>query len=177
MQSLLALDHSIVQGIAAHRTALGIVIAYLASALGSTAAILALSVALALYFALRHRRRLLPFAIAIFGSLASFELMKALVARPRPPAAIALYREPLYSFPSGHAAMAAAFYGFLAFSLARKNPRSRALIWLAAFLLAFLIGFSRVYLGVHYPSDVVAGWLLGGFFAWLGARLVKKRHA
>ena len=177
MQTLLALDTSVVAAFAEHRTALGVGIAYAATALGSTATILALSAVLALYFALRHRRLVIPLALDILGAFAAFEILKDLVARPRPPAALALYTPPLYSFPSGHATMAAAFYGFSAFALARAWPRQRGFIWLAALLLIALIGVSRVYLGVHYPSDVIAGWLLGGFFAWLGAHLAKRRHA
>jgi len=68
-----------------------------------------------------------------------------------------------YSFPSGHATVSIAFYGFLAFILAHSSSRwqSRVNISLAGILLALLIGFSRLYLGVHYLSDVLAGFLVG----------------
>jgi len=68
-----------------------------------------------------------------------------------------------YSFPSGHALYAACFYGVLAWLITARiqNKSLRILIWLLAVLLALMIGLSRVYLGVHYPSDVVAGFAAG----------------
>ncbi|MDH7486285.1 MAG: phosphatase PAP2 family protein [Anaerolineae bacterium] len=72
---------------------------------------------------------------------------------------------PTPSFPSGHAQDGVAVWGFLA------NRVRRAVGWLAAILIMFLIGFSRVWVGVHYPQDILSGWLLGilflGLFLWL----------
>ncbi|MGH7175721.1 MAG: phosphatase PAP2 family protein [Minisyncoccia bacterium] len=177
MQSLLALDHSVVLAFAEHRTALGVTIAYVATALGSPTTIGALALVLALYFALKHRRLVVPFVVTMAGAFASFEFLKDIVARARPEAALALYAPPLYSFPSGHAVMSVVFYGFAAYALARTYPRLGGWIYLAATLLTLLIGLSRVYLGVHYPSDVIAGWLLGLFWLWLGTTFARNRHA
>jgi membrane-associated phospholipid phosphatase len=63
------------------------------------------------------------------------------------------------SFPSGHAANAAGG----AYALARLAPEGRAIFW----TLALLVSISRIYLGVHYPADVLGGWLLGLVVAWL----------
>jgi membrane-associated phospholipid phosphatase len=72
-----------------------------------------------------------------------------------------------YSFPSGHALFATCLYGALALLFAREFKRSanQAIVWIGAILLVLCIGWSRVYLGVHYPSDVLAGYLAGA--AWL----------
>lgn len=95
-------------------------------------------------------------------------ILKNFFARDRPPGALLFD----YSFPSGHATFAWA----LAVVLASKEPRAR---WLF-YGLAFFISLSRVYLGVHYPYDVVAGTLVGlaiGYFSLWGERvLVQKYH-
>ncbi|ASN05432.1 phosphatase PAP2 family protein [Virgibacillus necropolis] len=73
-----------------------------------------------------------------------------------------------YSFPSGHSMNSMAFFGLLAFLLSRYISRSKAQsawIWTSAAILIFLIGLSRVYLGVHFPLDVLGGFAAGG--AWL----------
>src|SRR6185369_17932911 len=66
-----------------------------------------------------------------------------------------------YSFPSGHSLFSFCFYGVLAGLLTRrlKSRVARVLIWICAALLVSAIGLSRIYLGVHYPSDVIAGYL------------------
>ncbi len=75
-----------------------------------------------------------------------------------------------YGFPSNHATNMATVAGFLG-----KILGTRTGLWLA--MLASLVGFSRVYMGVHYPSDVFAGFLLGGCIGWVTAVIVKKRDA
>jgi len=77
-----------------------------------------------------------------------------------------------YSFPSGHALCSFCFYGVLAGLLsARTKPLGwRLLIWIAAAAMVIAIGLSRIYLGVHYPSDVVAGYLAAT--VWVGTIIV-----
>lgn len=92
--------------------------------------------------------------------------IKAMITRPRPMAVPALVVETGYSFPSGHSMAGAAFYGFLIYLLWRQQVSPRARRWgtgLLAVIIA-LVGISRVYLGVHYLSDVVAGFLAAGFY-------------
>ena len=86
------------------------------------------------------------------------------------------------SFPSGHATAAAVTYLTLGLMLANAQTRRRAkifIIWCAV-VIAALVGVSRVYLGVHWPSDVVAGWGFGAAWAvawWLAARFIARRGA
>lgn len=95
---------------------------------------------------------------------------KALVGRERPPLPFALVDADGYSFPSGHATGTGAVTVITAWMLTRwLIPwwTGRVVVWTVAIGSVFLIGFSRVYLGVHYVSDVLAGWMLGT--AWAGA--------
>ena len=66
-----------------------------------------------------------------------------------------------YSFPSGHAAGSLVSYGLAAFVIASKWPEFAVVTWVAAIIISFMIGLSRVYLGAHYASDVIGGWVVG----------------
>lgn len=118
----------------------------------------------------------------ILGGVLMSNVLKIAFARPRPDLVEHLDRTFTSSFPSGHAMLGVVVWMSLA-ALAVRYLRSRAaniFILTAAFALAILIGVSRVYLGVHWPSDVLAGWFAG--FAWIGAcwlalpYLVPKEH-
>lgn len=110
------------------------------------------------------------FAGVVIAAQAASEGLKILYDRPRPtlvPHASYVYSN---SFPSGHSAMSAAVYILLAAILAAnlKTQASRTLVFGLAVLLVVMIGISRVYLGVHWPTDVLAGWALGCGMAFLG---------
>lgn len=115
------------------------------------------------------RRRLLfaTWLIAAGGSVVLVLLLKAHFARPRPYLEQPLLLETYYSFPSGHALEAVVLYGMLAYFavLALRTGWACAAVVFGTSLLVLLIGFSRMYLGVHYLSDVTAGFAAGG--AWL----------
>jgi undecaprenyl-diphosphatase len=106
------------------------------------------------------------------GSAAG-DLFKVATHRPRPPAFFALIREPTsFSFPSGHAIASLLFFSLLAFVLWRtagRTARHRFAIVALCALGAFIVALSRVYLGVHWPTDVLGGWLLAA--AWLSVTL------
>jgi len=89
------------------------------------------------------------------------EWLKLGVARPRPELWPRLVFVSSYSFPSGHALAAATFFPLLARTWTRERPREKWAARAAAAALAIFIGFGRLYLGVHWPSDVLAGWTLG----------------
>jgi undecaprenyl-diphosphatase len=120
-----------------------------------------------LAFRRRFAEAILVLAV-VAGGQALGTLIKDLVIRQRPPATEALIPLPCsYAFPSGHALAAVLLYGVLAFLVARAvhTWRARAAVAAAAVVLIGLVGVSRVYLGVHWPTDVLAAWIFGS--AWL----------
>jgi undecaprenyl-diphosphatase len=139
-----------------------------ATQLGSTAWVFALAALVGLFEAVRGRPRVgIAAAAAIgLGALAN-STIKLVVARPRPDLLTPIVVEPGYSFPSGHSLSAMVAYGVIAVLVARSGlprPARTGIIGLLAVLVA-VVGLSRVYLGVHYPTDVIGGWLMG--FAWV----------
>jgi membrane-associated phospholipid phosphatase len=114
----------------------------------------------------RARQR---FAVAVFVAAVVIEelinfVVKELVGRARPDRALSLYQQYSFSFPSGHVMRATVLYGLLAYILLRsyRSAAVRCCIIGAYILTVPLVAISRVYLGVHYPTDVLAGILLGG---------------
>ena len=114
---------------------------------------------------------------AVLASVVNLGL-KELAARPRPDEMLALVNETGYAFPSGHAVFAAAFLGALIVLLGRwrvlkGRPALRLTLQAALALLILAVGASRVYLGVHWPSDVIGGFLFGALYL---AALVAARR-
>ena len=115
----------------------------------------------------RHRwEPLIILAAASAGAELLSLAVRVVVARPRPPAALMAIVAHGYGFPSGHATQSA-LYGALAYLLGGMLPqwRAKVRVWAGAAGVAFLLGVSRVYLGVHWPTDVLGGWALAA--AWL----------
>ena len=126
--------------------------------------LVALSFALCLYWLHKAEKRDLFWgtAISFLGAVSINSFLKLLFARPRPavfPPLTAVYT---YSFPSGHTVAAISLYGFLAFALWQMGKKWQAVLS-ATWVL--LIALSRIYLGVHYPSDVIGALAFGGI--WL----------
>jgi undecaprenyl-diphosphatase len=151
------------------------------TALGGVVVITIVTLGAAGFLLLSGKRGAALFVVAsIMGAVLVSFAFKAGFERPRPelvPHGTAVYTA---SFPSGHATGAAATYLTLGALLARFQPRRRLKIYLLslAVTLTVLIGLSRVYLGVHWPSDVLAGWTLGTSWAllcWLVARQLQRR--
>jgi undecaprenyl-diphosphatase len=123
-------------------------------------------------------RSAIALASAAVGAEVWVQMLKAIVQRVRPDAFFGLPQPENYSFPSGHAMTSACFYGALAAILAAGSAR-KAVYWAGGVAAPLLIGFSRVYLGVHYPTDVLAGyaaaivWLTIIFHLHFGARRVE----
>lgn len=109
--------------------------------------------------------------LSIVASLSAIlqKLLKSLFQRERPDVLLHLIEQGGHSFPSGHSMTGLIFYGFLIFLCRReiKNRTVSTAITILLSLLIFFIGFSRIYLGVHYPSDVLGGWAIGAFLLLL----------
>jgi membrane-associated phospholipid phosphatase len=125
---------------------------------GQSVAVVVLAVVL--YWLWRHDRKLdaLATLVSFVGAVAISTALKFLFARPRPHVFPPLVPVNTYSFPSGHTLASVALYGLLAIWLWRGHHRWWALLSVAWVLV---VGFSRIYLGAHYPSDVVASLALG----------------
>jgi len=118
-------------------------------------------------------RKSIAFASVPIGLMLNTGL-KLIVARPRPDT---LYASNMltksFSFPSGHAYGSLLFFGLIAYYLCRgKRLKQQLLILIPTAVLVFLIGCSRVYLGAHYPTDVLGGWLLAAISLWIVIRFV-----
>lgn len=142
---------------------------------GSVAVIVAFSALVGLFLLRRRERALLTgFLTALVGAALTGYALKELVGRVRPGGLMPAIAETGFSFPSGHAVASMAFYGFIAFVLSRYYPEHKRTVLVLAAVIIFLIGFSRLYLGVHFLSDVLAGYVVGGFWLILGIRSTRR---
>lgn len=153
------------------------------TALGGTAVLTLVVLAVAGFLALTRKTHA---AIAVLVSVVSGMLLSQAIkwayARPRPelvPHGMEAYSA---SFPSGHSMMAAVVYLTLGALLARHQaqPRMKVYVLVVAVLLTVLVGISRIYLGVHWPTDVLAGWCLGAAWAilcWFAMLWLQRRGA
>jgi membrane protein DedA with SNARE-associated domain/membrane-associated phospholipid phosphatase len=112
---------------------------------------------------------------AYLGAVTLYALAKPLVHRPRPPGTDLIGAASGPSYPSGHATQALAVWGMLAILAAAGRPaRIRVTVWACAAVVVLLVGASRIYLGAHWPTDVLAGYTLGA--GWLAVLLALHRH-
>jgi undecaprenyl-diphosphatase len=151
------------------------------TALGSSPVLLTIILVVAGYLAIERRFAMMGLMFAAsMGGMLLCSLLKELFARPRPSVVPQLAVVHSTSFPSGHSMAAAVVYLTLGALLARTTTRWRLRLYYlgVALALSFVIGLSRVYLGVHYPSDVVAGWAGGALWALvceLVAQMLQRR--
>ena len=154
--------------VVAHRTAAITTGMEVVTWLGSLATIVPLLLAAVVILVARRRdwRGAAMLVIAVAGAVGLYDVVKLVIGRPRPAAALWIGHYSGAAFPSGHATQVVAFYGMLAILLsARRSARAQALLWIGAALITILVGASRVYLGAHWLSDVLAGYALGA--AWV----------
>lgn len=151
------------------------------TALGGVAVLTLATVLSGVYFALRHRIGSMIFVVsAVGGGIILSSVAKGLFDRPRPELVPHGSLVHTASFPSGHSMMAAITYLSLGVLMARVQPQRRlkAFILSTVVALTLLVGVSRVYLGVHWPTDVLAGWLAGAAWAAIclaAAQLLARR--
>ncbi|MDB5425143.1 MAG: putative phosphatidylglycerophosphatase [Phenylobacterium sp.] len=143
---------------------------------GFTVVTLVTVVAVAAFLIHGRKRHALVLAGTVLLAELSSDLAKTLYGRPRPdlvPHGSYVYSA---SFPSGHSTLSAATYLTLAVLVASLEPNrgTKAMVFVLAGVLVLAIGFSRVYLGVHWPSDVLAGWSLGAAWALAGWTVLRR---
>ncbi len=160
--ALVATDREVVRRLVAERSSAATAVLSFADTLSGTPAILGSALLAAAVTLGRQDRRALRFlAVALLGETSLAVSTSLLVGRPRPAVAHLEALPATSSFPSGHVAVAICWYGALAVLIGRRAPGWRLPAAALAVLVAAATAVSRVYLGVHYPSDVLAGVLLG----------------
>ena len=153
------------------------------TALGGPTLLTLLTAAVSLFLALDGKKHMALFVCGSIGSgLLVSNLLKDSFDRPRPDIVPHEVYAAASSFPSGHSMLSALTYLTLGAILARSHERKllKAYFLLIAVFLTVLIGVTRVYLGVHWPTDVLAGWTAGAVWAllcWLLASWLQRRHA
>lgn len=151
------------------------------TALGSDPVLALVTLAVVGYLLMRRQHHaLILLLVAVISGTILAALLKGFFARPRPPFASPEMYTMTSSFPSGHSMISAVVYLTLGALLARTSDQYRDKVYFisVAVVVTVLVGFSRVYLGVHYPTDVLAGWGFGLIWAllfWLIARYLQKR--
>ncbi len=160
------LDTAILLGIRTLHTPLGDRMAIAVTFLGEPTVLLVICFAIGIGLLINHRRaQATTLAIAAIGAVVLNYLLKDLFARARPALWERIVDVGSYSFPSGHAMISLVVYGTIGYLLAILFRRWQKLILLLTILLIIAIGFTRLYLGVHWPTDVVAGYAAG--LVWL----------
>ena len=168
-QGNVAVDVKIENFVLAHRTAWLVTTMKATTWLGANVVLVPVVLAAAAWFSLRwgDSRSAAELVATLAGAVILYDIGKAVVHRARPPAIYRLgYSFSGASFPSGHTTLAIAMWGMLAFLLVlRASPRTRKGLVIGAVVLIAAIGASRIYIGAHWPTDVIGGYALGG--AWL----------
>lgn len=135
-------------------------------------------IVLAIILVISIKNRKIGLSIALNLSLAALtnHTLKNILQRPRPPVENRLIAETGYSLPSGHSMVSFAFYGFLIYVIYRyiKNKYIKWSLIIFLIILILTIGISRIYLGVHYVSDVISGYLLALSYLIIYITLAKK---
>lgn len=147
---------------------------------GTTVALTLMILAAAGLLATRHWHASFALVVSVLGTQAIVHLIKGTVERSRPPSTASQVEAAGYSFPSAHSATSVALYGMLAL-IAVAHMQGRARRWACLMLAGViaLVGATRIYLGAHYPTDVLAGWLLGAVVAlatWRLAQFARRRY-
>ena len=164
-----AFDDAVLRWFGAHQTPLLTSVMLEITALGTGTVVLMIVAVAALFLWLnQHRHSALLLVFATAGEIVLNNLLKAGFERPRPEIFAWTTQASYYSFPSGHAMSATVVYSTVAYLAARlqRTHAARVALLLTAAVLVALICISRLYLGVHYPTDVAAGVVIG--LAWAG---------
>lgn len=178
-QRFFHVDQELLQFLAAYRTPGLTSVFTFFSFLGSGAWLSVLAIATLMLFTRKKDLAAMTQIIlgAIGGDLIQFGL-KLIFRRDRPSLVEPLVQVTGYSYPSGHSVGAAAVYFTLALILSERlqSEKKRIVLFFATFILVSSVALSRLYLGVHYPSDVLGGFAMGGAWAFLVAALIEENR-
>lgn len=176
-------DQAVANWFHGNGTALGDRLFVIITAIGSPAAMAVLFAVAVLYlWRAKQRTLVVAWVLSFVGGTILDGVIKDVVRRPRPEFAAKFLHYSSWSFPSGHSMGSLIGFAMLAYTIIRvrkiESTREKAAIWAMAVLMIALVGYSRIYLAVHYLSDVVAGYTLG--VLWLavcftGLQLVSRR--
>lgn len=171
-----SIDQNVLQFFVNHRTDWLSTLMYFFTTFGNVVPTVAIvCLVLTILYTNKNSKYILPFLISVAGSAGTMYIIKIIFNKPRP-LDFALYLESGYSFPSGHATLAIALYGILIYTTYNQtNLKLKNLLILGFILLILSIGLSRLYLGVHYISDVLTGYLLGFIWVWIGIGVSKSK--
>lgn len=162
-------DEAVLQWFAQRRTPLMNTVMLEITTLGTGVVLIVIVLIASVFLWLtKHRWSVYILLLGVFGAKVFNTLLKVSFARERPSIVEQIADVHSTSFPSGHAMSSIVAYGSVAYLVTRLEPtkRLRNVTWLLVTLIVIAIGVSRMYLGVHYPSDVIAGFLAG--LGWIG---------
>lgn len=127
-----------------------------------------ITIAVLSFYILKNKKNSLYISINLISVFLLNRILKYIIARPRPNV-LPIVTEKGFSFPSGHAMVALGFYGFLIYLIFKnmKNKMIRNILIISLSILIFLIGISRIYLGVHYTTDILGAYLIGLIYMFL----------
>lgn len=175
MDPIVALDTRIENLLYAFRDPLLVKVFLWITLLGKAKIVLCVALSLIVIFFLWNKQEfVIPLIVTVTGS-GMFNLLGKVAFHRQRPTSVGVYTETSFSFPSGHAAIAAALYGFAVYFLWRRAATwgRRLNILFAGIFLVAAIGFSRLYLGVHFLSDVLGGYLLGLLWLIIGISMAE----
>lgn len=177
LEQIALFDRSILDLLYAQRDAAILLPLLDVTQLGSVIAIFLVGGALALILALHQRiAEVIGLTVALLGTALASTFLKNIFERPRPDLAYQAYAETGYSMPSQHAALATALSLYVVYLVYRLSPSRavRSIVFCLALIVVAAVGFSRLYLGVHYMSDVVAGTILGALIAGISIMIERS---
>ena len=118
----------------------------------------------------------LPFAAVSLSSTLVYKIVKSIFARPRPELSVRIIEQGGFSFPSGHSMNGLVCFGILIYLIRRycKNKKAADILTVLLSVLIIAIGCSRVYVGVHFPTDILAGWSLGAVYLCISIIILEK---